>query len=175
MKRNNVRIIGALLVMAVCLASAAPAMAVDWEQFHYDVANTGTTSSDAPDTNETLWIGQNKSGGEYIGAAASSQAMIVGDVVYVYANDNVYALSKTNNGTELWNVSIPGDSQAWGSWASPAYSNDAIFVSGGYNLRYRRLHSPMEDTRVTAVQRLLMEWSLQEAAELITTHSMRAI
>jgi len=113
--------------MAICLASVAPAMAVDWGQFQYDIANTGATSSDAPDTNESLWISAN------IGAAEGSQAMIVGDQVFVYADDKVYALSKTG-GNELWNVSIPGDSQAYGSWASPAYSNDAIFVSGGFNL-----------------------------------------
>ena len=127
MKRNNVRTIGALLVMLMCLASVTPAMALDWEQFHYDIANTGTTSSDAPDTNATLWVSDD------IGAVMSSQAMIVGDEVYVYADDKVYALNRTN-GSERWNVSIPGDSLVYGSWASPAYSNNMLFVSGGYNL-----------------------------------------
>jgi len=126
-KRNNVNIIGALLVMAVCLASAAPAMAADWEQFHYDIANTGTTSSDAPDTNKILWVSAD------IGAVMNSQAMIVGDVVYVYADNKVYALSKCG-GNELWNVSIPGDSLSYDSWASPAYSNGMLYVSSGYNL-----------------------------------------
>ena len=126
MKRNNVRTIGALLVMVMCLASAAPAMAVDWGQFQYDVANTGATSSDTPDTNQTKWTAD-------IGAVEGSQAMIVGDQVFVYADDKVYALSRIG-GNELWNVSIPGDSQAFGSWASPAYSNGMLFVSGGYNL-----------------------------------------
>jgi len=102
-------------------------MALDWEQFHYDIANTGTTSSDAPDTNATLWVSDD------IGAVMSSQAMIVGDEVYVYADDKVYALNRTN-GSERWNVSIPGDSLVYGSWASPAYSNNMLFVSGGYNL-----------------------------------------
>ncbi|PXF60422.1 MAG: hypothetical protein C4B59_09475 [Candidatus Methanogaster sp.] len=127
MKRNNVRTIGALLVMVVCLASAAPVMAVDWEQFHYDIENTGTTSSDAPDTNATIWVSAN------IGAVMSSQAMIVGDKVFVYADDKVYALSRSG-GNELWNASIPGDLLAYGSWASPAYSNNMLYVSGGYNL-----------------------------------------
>ncbi|MCK5308903.1 MAG: PQQ-like beta-propeller repeat protein, partial [Zetaproteobacteria bacterium] len=85
------------------------------------------TSSDAPDTNEMLWVSAD------IGAVMSSQAMIVGDVVYVYADDKVYALNICG-GHELWSVSIPGDAQGWGSWASPAYSNGMLYVSGGYNL-----------------------------------------
>jgi len=113
--------------MVMCLASVAPAMAVDWEQFHYDVANTGTTSSDAPDTNEILWVSDD------IGAVKSSQAMIVGDRVFVYANNKVYALSRTNGG-ELWSASIPGDSSGFDSFASPAYSNGMVFVSAGFNL-----------------------------------------
>lgn len=141
MKRNNVRTIGALLVMVMCLASATPAMAVDWGQFQYDVANTGATSSDAPDTNESLWVSAD------IGAVEGSQAMIVGDKVFVYADDKVYALSKTD-GNELWNVSIPGDSQAWGSWASPAYSNGMLYVSGGYNLSKIDVTGEIETQRI---------------------------
>ena len=101
---------------------------LDWEQFHYDIANTGNSPSEAPDDNTTKWISDN------IGAVASSQAMIVDDKVFVYGNDHVVALSRAS-GTELWNTSIPGDTQGWGSWASPAYDDDdLLFVSAGYNL-----------------------------------------
>jgi len=99
----------------------------EWPQFHYDIANTGNSPSNAPDNNITKWISDN------IGAVASSQAMIVGDKVFVYANDTVYALNKMT-GREEWSTSIPGDTQAWGSWASPAYDDDMLFVSAGYNL-----------------------------------------
>ena len=100
---------------------------LDWEQFHYDVANTGNSPATAPDTNQTKWITDD------IGAVASSQAMIVDDKVFVYGNDHVVALTRPS-GTELWNTSIPGDTQGWGSWASPAYDDDMLFVSAGYNL-----------------------------------------
>ncbi len=131
MKGNNVRTIGVLLVMAVCLASAAPAMAVDWGQFQYDIANTGDTSSDAPDDNQAKWITAD------IGAVEGSQAMIVGDKVFVYANDYVYALY-TENGGSAWTDPdaglIYGDTSGFGSWASPAYSGSKLYVSSGYNI-----------------------------------------
>ncbi len=102
-------------------------LTTDWEQFHYDVANTGNSPANAPDTNQTKWISGD------IGAVASSQAMIVEDKVFVYGNDHVVALNKSS-GVILWNTSIPGDTKDWGSWASPVYKDDMLFVSAGYNL-----------------------------------------
>ena len=99
----------------------------DWPQFHCDIANTGNSPADAPDDNTTKWISDD------IGAVVGSQAMIVDDKVFVYANDEVYGLDRSY-GTVLWNTSIPGDWQSWGSWTSPAYSNDMVFVSAGSNL-----------------------------------------
>ena len=101
----------------------------DWAQFHYDTANTGNSPADAPDTNHVKWITED------IGAVAGSQAMIVGDMVFVYANDEVYGISR-ETGATIWNASIPGDTKdgGWGSWASPAYNDGALFVSAGYNL-----------------------------------------
>ena len=99
----------------------------DWTQFHYDTANTGNSPADAPDTSHTKWISED------IGAVTGSQAMIAGDLVFVYANVTVYGLDR-DTGAELWSALIPGDTRGFGSWASSAYSNDAIFVSAGYNL-----------------------------------------
>jgi outer membrane protein assembly factor BamB len=59
--------------------------------------------------------------------------MIAGDLVFVYANVTVYGLDR-DTGAELWSALIPGDTRGFDSWASSAYSNDAIFVSAGYNL-----------------------------------------
>jgi len=56
----------------------------EWPQFHLNIENTGNSSSDAPDDNTTKWISDN------IGAVTSSQAMIVGDKVFVYALDDLY-------------------------------------------------------------------------------------
>jgi len=121
-------LIGALTALLIASVLAAPAaMAADWPQFHYDIANTGDSSSDAPDDNAMKWISDD------IGAVKSSQAMIVDDKVFVYANSKVYALTKAN-GSVIWSASIPGDTSSFGSWASPAYSNGMVFVSAGYNL-----------------------------------------
>ena len=98
-----------------------------WAQFHYDTANTGNSPADAPDTNHTKWITED------IGAAVGSQAMIVDDRVFVYANDEVYGISR-GTGTTIWNTSIPGDAESWDSWTAPAYNDGVLFVGVGYNL-----------------------------------------
>ena len=120
-------VVGLVLAMLTLTVMAAPAIAADWPQFHYDIANAGCSPSDAPDDNTLMWVSTD------IGAAASSQAMIVGDKVFVYADDEVYALNKAS-GAVLWQTSIPGDTLNYGSWASPAYDDDMLFVSAGYNL-----------------------------------------
>ena len=99
----------------------------DWVQFHYDTANTGNSPAGAPDTNHTKWITGD------IGAVAGSQAMIMDDMVFVYANDEIYGISR-ETGATIWNTSIPGDTQGWGSWTSPAYNDGVLFASTGYNL-----------------------------------------
>jgi outer membrane protein assembly factor BamB len=123
----NKRIIGTMFIVVMCLASAAPVIAQNWEQFHYDTANTGYTTSNAPDIPNLLWDSGD------IGAVASSSPVIAEDTVFAWADDKVYALDKSC-GTEIWSTSIPGDIENYGSWATPAYSNGALFVSAGYNL-----------------------------------------
>ena len=99
----------------------------NWTQFQYDIANAGNSPADAPDDNTTKWITDD------IGAVVGSQTMIKDGKIFVYADTKVYALDKDSH-LPVWTATIPGDTQAFGSWASPAYSNDFIFVSGGYNL-----------------------------------------
>lgn len=118
-----------ILVIAIMLISmiAVTTSTSNWQQFQYDVANTGSSTANAPDTNRIKWITED------IGAVVGSQAMIAGDFVFVYANDMVYGISM-ETGTTIWNTSIPGDTKSWGSWTSPAYNNGTLFVSAGYNL-----------------------------------------
>ncbi|RZB28810.1 MAG: hypothetical protein AEth_01812 [Candidatus Argoarchaeum ethanivorans] len=124
---RNIRVLILVITIVLISAIAAIASASNWPQFQYDVANTGNSTANAPDTNHIKWITED------IGAVTGSQAMIVDDRVFVYANTKVYALNKTT-GTTIWNRSIPGDTQNYDSWASPAYNNSMLFVSGGYNL-----------------------------------------
>ena len=100
--------------------------APEWPQFHYDIANTGNSPSSAPDTNTVKWISDN------IGAVTSSQAMIVGDKVFVYAGDDLYALNKAS-GAVLWNASIT-PSTTWGAWQSPGVDGENVFIGSGSNV-----------------------------------------
>ncbi|CAD7771097.1 PQQ-like domain protein [Candidatus Methanoperedenaceae archaeon GB37] len=100
--------------------------APEWPQFHYDIANTGNSPSNAPDDNTTKWISDN------IGAVTSSQAMIVGDKVFVYAGDDLYALNKAS-GAVLWNTSIT-PSTTWGAWQSPGVDGENVFIGSGSNV-----------------------------------------
>jgi outer membrane protein assembly factor BamB len=59
--------------------------------------------------------------------------MIVDGRVFVYANDEVYGISR-GTGTTIWNTSIPGDAESWDSWTAPAYNDGVLFVGVGYNL-----------------------------------------
>jgi len=100
--------------------------APEWPQFHYDIANTGNSPSSAPDDNTIKWISDN------IGAVASSQAMILGDKVFVYAGDDLYALSKAT-GAVLWNTTVT-PSTTWGAWQSPGVDGDNVFIGSGSNV-----------------------------------------
>ncbi|KAF5436889.1 Outer membrane protein assembly factor BamB, contains PQQ-like beta-propeller repeat [Candidatus Methanophagaceae archaeon] len=127
---NRMNKIGlALLLSVILLISTLTtiAMASDWQQFHYDPANTGNSPSNAPDTNQTKWITDD------LGAVANTQAVIKDNDVFVYADTQVHALNR-DTGTIIWSTSIPGDTSGFGSWSSPAYSNNKLFVSSGYNL-----------------------------------------
>ena len=97
-----------------------PPVITDWMQFHYDIANTGNSPSNAPDDNTTKWISDN------IGAVASSQAMIVGDKVFVYCGDSLKALSKAS-GAVLWN-SQPMTPSPYGGYSSPAWHDGKVFI-----------------------------------------------
>ncbi len=94
----------------------------DWEQFHGDVAHIGCSLSGAPDTNELAWESDN------IGAAISSSPVVANGKVFVNCGDALTCLSQSN-GTTLWSEPIVGGA-CLGSWASPAYHDGRVFISG---------------------------------------------
>ncbi|MHC1575367.1 MAG: outer membrane protein assembly factor BamB family protein [Candidatus Methanogasteraceae archaeon] len=112
--------------------SVATATASDWTQFHCDIANTGNSPADAPDTNHTKWISAD------INASEASQATIVGDCVFAYisedgADDAVSALDRAT-GDVIWRTTFPGETKDWGSSTTPAYADGVVFVAAGYNV-----------------------------------------
>jgi outer membrane protein assembly factor BamB len=113
-------------------ASIATATGSEWTQFHCDIANTGNSPADAPDTNHTKWISAD------INASEASQAIIVGDCVFAYisaggADDAVSALDRAT-GDVIWRTTFPGETKDWGSSTSPVYDNGMVFVAAGYNV-----------------------------------------
>ena len=124
----NKRMIGVLLALLITLVGSAPAVAIDWQQFHYDETNIGTTASDAPDDNALLWTS------DVIGAVDGSSTVIADGKVFVYCDGALKALDEFN-GSELWTVPIP--SSGLDSWASPAYHDGCVFITAGTNIYCR--------------------------------------
>jgi outer membrane protein assembly factor BamB len=103
--------------------------------FHY---NAGFSLSDAPNTNETLWITED------IDAQSSTSLIVADGKVFVYCFDSekgyggVKALDALNGSTEngstkpIWSRSLcVADSS---SWATAAYHDGSVFVASGNNV-----------------------------------------
>ena len=73
-----------------------PATGTDWwPMFHHDLSHTGTSTSTAPTTNNTLWS-------YTTGGSAVSSPVVVGGLVYVGSWDGgVYCLN-ASTGTLVW-------------------------------------------------------------------------
>ncbi|RZB29098.1 MAG: hypothetical protein AEth_01702 [Candidatus Argoarchaeum ethanivorans] len=124
----NKRLIWVLLALLISLIGAAPVMATDWQQFHYDETNIGTTASDAPDDNALLWTS------DVISAVDGSSTVTADGMVFVYCNGALKALDESS-GSEIWSFPIP--TSGLGSWASPAYNDGCVFITAGTNIYCR--------------------------------------
>jgi len=128
MNKRTMMISGVLLAVVICMASVAPAIAIDWQQFHYDETNVGTTASDAPDDNNLLWTS------DIIDAVDSSSPVIAEGKVFVYCYDGTEAsLTALNEFTgELeWSTPLDTDPHVWGDWQSPCYDDGSVFITSG--------------------------------------------
>ncbi|AKB85879.1 PQQ-binding-like beta-propeller repeat protein [Methanococcoides methylutens] len=90
----------------------------DWDHFHKDVAHTGFSPSEAPDTNDLLWTSEN------IGAVAGSSPVIADGRVFVNCGEFVSSLD-LYTGEFLGNHS--NGSTKYNSIASPAYSMGNVY------------------------------------------------
>jgi outer membrane protein assembly factor BamB/subtilase family serine protease len=93
-------------------------------QFHY---NAGFSLSEAPDTNAIAWNTTD------IGAVASSQPIVAGGKVFVYCDNErgsfITALDE-DTGELMWKREVEKRS-AYGSWSSPGYHDEAVFIGSG--------------------------------------------
>ena len=101
----------------------------DWPQFHYDEVHSGSSPSDAPDTNQTLWIS------DELSAIGGTSTVVADGKVFAYGGPTspygsgegvLYSLDEST-GAIIWNISIP--TPAYGSWSSPTYHNGRVFTS----------------------------------------------
>ncbi|MDQ1253936.1 MAG: hypothetical protein QG646_3150, partial [Euryarchaeota archaeon] len=106
--------------MMVLAMPATAAAATDWAQFHADNSNSGYSSDEAPDTNNTLWINSTA------GAIPGSSPIIVNNKVYLNCNETITAFN-VNNGEYNGGHSGPSNGTYW-SWASPCW-DDAMIVA----------------------------------------------
>jgi outer membrane protein assembly factor BamB len=126
-KSGNIRVIRGVLpvflvlLCAMMLASPVLADGGAWPQFHNDTANTGATSSSAPNTNHLKWSSTD------IGALPSSSPAIANGKVFINCRNALTCLSESS-GAVLWTQPITASS-VWGSWSSPAYDDGKVFIA----------------------------------------------
>jgi len=102
---------------AVIDEAANPSIDTDWwPMFHHDILNTGFSTSEAPDTNETKWI--------YTASSSifSSPAVVDGRVFVGSNGGEVYCLD-ADTGDKIWDY--PAGS---GVVSSPAISDGRVYV-----------------------------------------------
>ena len=108
--------ISSLLISAKVLANGG-----EWPQFHNDAANTGYTTSEAPDTAYLKWVSDD------IGAVSSSSPVLANGKVFINTGDSLTCLNEST-GAVLWSENINASS-VWGAWQSPAYHNGSVFIA----------------------------------------------
>ncbi len=135
MRRLSVLLAGLFLVLGLLGTGVPPVSGnggTDWPQFHKDAANTGNTSSNAPDSASLVWFSDD------INAVESSSVLVADGYVYVYCNGDTAAVDhikclNASTGALVW-TSDDLSGSSWDSWASPAYHNGKVFMASGTNV-----------------------------------------
>ena len=87
--------ISALLVLTPLIEAEQPS--VDWwPMFHHDQAHTGSSTSEAPLTNQTLWKFKTGNSLEY------SSPAVVNGVAYVGSQDRIFYAIDSATGKKIW-------------------------------------------------------------------------
>lgn len=102
--------------MMVMEMPATAAAATEWAQFHADNSNSGYSSDEAPDTNNTLWINSTA------GSIPGFSPIIVNIKVYLNCNEIITAFN-VNNGEYNGGHSGLSDGYVQGT---PAYDGNYL-------------------------------------------------
>lgn len=96
---------------------ASESLGIDWwPMFRHDLSHMGFSTSDAPNTNETLWIYETRH-------QIMSSPAVFGGVVFIGSHDhNLYALNATM-GLLIWKYETDGT-----IFSSPSVQNGKVFV-----------------------------------------------
>jgi outer membrane protein assembly factor BamB len=91
-----------------------------WPMYRHDVAHSGSTSSDVPDNNGTLWIYSAGAAGVGPRSIEATPLIVDGRVIFEVTN-RVFAVDETT-GVKLWEY------QATGWLTAPTYAEGKVFV-----------------------------------------------
>ena len=89
----------------------------DWPMFHHDLANTGYSTSNTPETTNVLWSYQT-------GYAVHSSPSVVDGMVYIGSNDRKIYCLDAENGLKIWESPISGDIRT-----GPAVIEEKVYVT----------------------------------------------
>ena len=110
-----------LLVMLTFTFNVQPATAdgaVDWwPMFHHDLSHTGSSTSTAPNTNNTIWT---YTTGDYVWSSPA----VTGDRVYVGSVDHRLYCLDASTGAHIWNYTT-----GWYVYSSPAVNYGKVYVA----------------------------------------------
>ena len=117
-----------LLVMLTFTFNVQPAAAdgaVDWwPMFHHDLSHTGSSTSTAPNTNNTIWT---YTTGDYVWSSPA----VTGDRVYVGSVDHRLYCLDASTGAHIWNYTT-GSSVS----SSPAVAGGKVYIGSEDNKVY---------------------------------------
>ncbi len=117
-----------------CIYCIQDAIPENWEQFHKDTKNTGYSPSDAPDSNNSIWVSED------IGAVSGSSPVIGNGAIYVNCGDYVRSLdlytgeflaNHTNGSTKYNSITSPSyhEGNVW--CGLPDSVNSATTIADG--------------------------------------------
>jgi outer membrane protein assembly factor BamB len=89
-----------------------------WPMYRYDVAHSGSTPSDVPDNNNTLWTYSASASG--VGWIVATPLIVDGRVIFQVTN-RVFAVDETT-GVKLWEY------QATGWLTAPTHADGRVFI-----------------------------------------------
>jgi outer membrane protein assembly factor BamB len=108
------------LLSTASIGFALYSSATPWPMYRYDVAHSGSTPSDVPNNNNTLWVYSAGASGVGPRSIDATPLIVDGRVIFEVTN-RVFAVVETT-GVQLWGY------QATGWLTAPTYADGKVFL-----------------------------------------------